>query len=89
MKNLLTAFISVLCLGLFSCQKEVDDSFKTNGNSGGLLKRTVLYQGSDSSVTDYFYNSSGKLIAVNAKADTSGIAEINNQTIERNSQGII
>lgn len=92
MKNLLTAVLCALCIGFFSCQKEVGDIFKTNGSSGSatkLLKRTVLHKGQDSSVTDYFYNNSGKLIAVNTKIDSSGSIETNDQNIERNSQGFI
>jgi hypothetical protein len=92
MKSLLTAVLIVLCAGLFSCQKEVDDIFKTTATSGngiGTLKRTVLYQGSDSSVSNYFYNSGGKLIAVNSEIDSSGIVITNSQTIERDNQGII
>ena len=92
MKKLLTAVLCALCFGLFSCQKEVSDIFKASGSNGGgvrLLKRTVLRQGQDSSATDYFYNSSGKLIAVKTKIDSSGSVDTNDQTIERNSQGFV
>jgi hypothetical protein len=92
MKNVLTAVIAMLSFSLFSCQKEVDDILKTtggNGSTSGLLKRTVIKQGSDSSTTDYFYNNAGKIIGVNQTTVSTGSFEFNNETIERNSQGFI
>jgi len=92
MKPLLTAAIAFSCIALFSCQKEVDDTLPgntPNGNTPGLLKRMVVRQGSDSSVADFFYNSAGKIIAVNKTSVSGGTSEYSNQTVERNSQGMI
>lgn len=93
MKNLLTAVFGITCLALFSCQKEVDDVFSnngnTNGNALGSLKKMVITYGPDSSVTDFFYDNSGKVIGVNITTVSSGSSEFNNETIERNSQGMI
>jgi hypothetical protein len=92
MRNLLTAVLILLTVGLFSCQKEVDDVFAGNGNSvngSGLLKRLVIKQGADSVMYDFFYNSSGKIVGVNELSVSSGASEFSNETIERNSQGVI
>jgi hypothetical protein len=92
MKNLLTAVLCALYLGLFSCQKEVNDLFKVNGTSGntaGTLKKAVYKQNSDSSVNEYFYDNSGRIIGVNITNVSSGSFDYNNETIERNSQGMI
>jgi hypothetical protein len=92
MRNLLTAVLTLLTVGLFSCQKEIDDVFAGNGNSvngSGLLKRLAIKQGADSVVYDFFYNSSGKIVGVNELSVSSGASEFSNETIERNSQGVI
>jgi hypothetical protein len=91
MRNLLTAIVSVLCLALFSCQKEVKDIFGSTAknNSLGLLTRTVIKNGSDSTASDYIYNGSNKIIGINTATDTSGTITTTNEIIVRNSQGII
>jgi hypothetical protein len=93
MKNLLTATLCILCYGLFSCQKEVDDILAPTGQTGnnttGLLAKMVITDGSDSSVYNYSYNGSNKIIGINTTDVTSGISSTTNETAVRNSQGII
>jgi len=90
MKNLLTAVFGILCFTLFSCQKEVDDIFKSNGSSTGTqLVKIVSKSGSDSSSLIFGYNSSNKLSTLNSSATVSGIAASFSERAERNAQGII
>lgn len=95
MRSLLTAILATLCIGLFSCQKEVDDIFSNSGNNGGggntsgLLTKMVIKDGSDSSVTTYSYNSANKIVGINAVTVESGATSVTNNTVVRNAQGII
>jgi len=76
MKNLLTAVLSVLCLGLFSCQKEVDDIFKSaggNGNASGLLVKTVAVTGTDTLTTVYGYDNQKRLETITMDGLSNGI----------------
>jgi hypothetical protein len=92
MRSLLTVFLAILSVGLFSCQKEVDDIFSNQGNPNntpGLLKRMVIKDGSDSSVTNYIYNTANQLIGINIIEVSSGVAATKSDFFVRNSQGII
>jgi hypothetical protein len=94
MKNLLTAVLGILCLSLFSCQKEVNpDGFNgggnNNNNSTGLLSKMVVKSGSDSTVASFTYNSSNKLIAVFQSGSDAGTVIDTRESFIRNSQGII
>jgi hypothetical protein len=79
MKSLLTAVLIVLCAGLFSCQKEVDDIFTNSGNTGGngntsgLLVKTVAITGSDSLTTLYGYDSQKRLETITMDGFSNGI----------------
>jgi len=83
------------CILLFSCQKESDFSnttTNTNGNggtNGTRLVKMVAKDGTDSVVSIYSYNSSGKLIGITATGTDGGSPTYNSKTIVRNSQGII
>lgn len=92
MRRILIA-LSACVVVLSSCQKEVSFDLGNNGGNGGttssLLTKMVITQGSDSTVTNYVYNSAKKLIAINATQDSVGGSAFNNQTIIRNAQGII
>lgn len=67
MRKSLTAVLAILTVGLFSCQKEVDDVFNNNGagngggSTSGLLIKTVAMTGSDSLVTLYTYDNQNRL----------------------------
>lgn len=67
MKNVLTATLIVLSVGLFSCQKEVDDIFSNNGNTGGngntsgLLVKVIAVTGTDTLTTLYTYDSQKRM----------------------------
>lgn len=96
MKKLLSAFVSLTALFIVSCQKEI--SMETGGNPGSsgvpasssaLLTKTVSTSGSDSSVTDFIYNTANKLIGMNLTIDTAGISSYTSQAFIRNAQGII
>ena len=77
---------------LFSCQKEVDFA-NTGGGNGGtpdiFLQKLVSKSGSDSSTLEFGYNSSKKLITLNTIDVTNGTTSLNQERVERNSQGII
>ena len=92
MKNLLTAVCAVLCLALFSCQKELNpDGFGggSNNNSSGLLTKLIIRNGADSNVASFSYNSNNKLIAVNTSGIDAGTVIDTRERFERNAQGII
>jgi len=80
---------------LFSCQKESDFSNNNNnGNNGGgtantRLIKTVLKYGTDSIVSDYTYNSSGKIIGAKLSGSDGGQPVDYGLTYVRNSSGII
>ena len=59
------------------------------GNSNGLLQKIVSKSGSDSSSLVFGYNSSQKLITLNTLEVSGGTTSFSNETVERNSQGII
>lgn len=92
MRNILTAVIIVLSFGMFSCQKEVDDIFATNGNSGEngtLLTKITSKSGSDSAALSFFYNSSKKLIGFTSDIISGGMTVSVSERAQRNSVGII
>lgn len=92
MRKLLTATLGCLSIALFSCQKEVDDIFANNGNNNnntGLLVKTVTKDGSDSTVVTYSYDNSNRITGVHTIEISNGVASIVNETVVRNSQGII
>jgi hypothetical protein len=85
------SFLPVLFL--FSCQKEVDF---VNGNGGGggtpsgnRLVRSVSKTGTDSVVTVYTYNGSGKFINVKSTGMSGGVDQGNEFKYYRNGSGII
>jgi hypothetical protein len=89
---LLFAFSSII---FFSCQKEKDFA---NGNSGGggggntsgtKLVKTVSKAGSDSTVTEFSYNSLGKIVGFKVSGVESGQPLDLRLTYIRNSSGII
>ena len=89
MKNILTASLALLSIGMFSCQKEVKDIFASGGSSGNRLVKVVSKSGSDSSVLAFGYNSSNKLTSLNSLAFSGGTTTTFSLRAERNSQGII
>jgi hypothetical protein len=92
MRNFLTAFLGILSFTLFSCQKEVKDIFGppvNQNNTPGLLKKMVIKNGSDSTVTNYIYNSANQIIGINVTEVSSGVASTKADFIVRNGQGII
>jgi len=93
MRNLLTAVLAVVSLGLFSCQKEVTDVFAGSGNNGGgsngLLTKITAKTGSDSTEMLFTYNSSKKLVGLVTNMVSSGTTTTVIERAERNAQGII
>jgi len=90
MKNLLTASLALLSLGLFSCQKEVTDIFNNSGSSSGSqLVKIISKSGSDSSAMSFGYNSSKKLTDLNSFSVTGGTTSSFSMRAVRNAQGII
>jgi len=91
MKTNLAVLLLLLSVMLFSCQKEVDF---VNGNGGGnasgnKLVRSVSKEGTDSVVTVYTYNSTGKLINVKSTGISGGQDAGNEYRYYRNGSGII
>jgi hypothetical protein len=95
MKSLLTAVLGVMCIALFSCQKEVKDVFANTGNTGGgttgsgLLTKITSSNGSDSATMTFNYNSSKQLISFVSETISSGQTVTISERAVRNSQGII
>jgi hypothetical protein len=80
MKSLLTAVLGVMCITLFSCQKEVKDIFSNNGSTGttgggtdGLLVKAISVTGSDSQTTVYTYDNMKRLETLTIDGTTGGI----------------
>lgn len=90
MKNLLTALSALLSLGLFSCQKEVEDIFAGSGNNAsGVLQKVVTKSGADSTVFNFSYNGNNKLVeATTSGIDSGNVIDIREIFI-RNGQNII
>lgn len=92
MRNILTAALAVLSIGLFSCQKEVDDIFAGNGSGGGngsKLVRIGSRIGSDSLTTDFIYNSSNLLKTISYSGTVVGQSVTAQISIIRNASNII
>jgi hypothetical protein len=92
MRNSLTAVLAILTIGLFSCQKEVDDVFKSSGGgsaNSGLLKKVVTLNGTDSTVFTIGYNSSSKITSVYTSGVGSGTTINTQESFIRNNQGIV
>lgn len=77
MRKILTAALAVLSIGLFSCQKEVDDIFAGNGSgsgsSGELLLKTVAVTNSDTLTTLYSYDNQRRLETIIMDGTSNGI----------------
>lgn len=77
MRNALKAVLFFLVVGLFSCQKEVDDIFANNGNGGGnasgLLVKTIAVTGSDSLTTLYSYDHQNRLETITIDGFSNGM----------------
>jgi len=88
----LLATLSAVTVLLFSCQKERDFASKENSSTdatGTLLVKMITKHGTDSAVHIYSYNSSGKLIDMTTTGTDQGDVLFNQETIVRNSKGII
>jgi len=86
------ATLPAVTILLFSCEKERDFANKQNSNTdatGILLVKMVTKSGPDSAVHIYSYNSSGKLIDMTTTGTDQGDVLFNQETIVRNSKGII
>jgi hypothetical protein len=91
MKTNLGVLLLVLSVLFFSCQKEVDFINGGGGGSvsGNRLVRSVSKEGTDSVVTVYTYNSTGKLINVKSTGVSGGQDAGNEYRYYRNGSGII
>ena len=78
MKSLLTAVLGVTCIALCSCQKEVKDIFSNTGSTAGgstdgLLVKTIIVTGTDSTTTLYGYDSQKRLETITMDGTTGGM----------------
>jgi hypothetical protein len=84
---------SVLIVILISCQKEIDLAPGNGGGGGGTtgnrLIKTVSKTATDSVITIYTYNSSGKVINVKSTGMSGGQDMGNEYRYYRNGSGII
>ncbi|HEV8508783.1 MAG TPA: hypothetical protein VGQ53_25485 [Chitinophagaceae bacterium] len=90
--RILPATLSAVTILLFSCEKERDSASRQNSNTdatGTRLVKMVTKNGIDSAVHIYSYNSSGKLVDMTATGTDQGDVLFNEETIVRNSEGII
>lgn len=90
--KILPATLSVATILLFSCEKERDFASKQNSSAdatGMRLVKMVTKHGTDSAVHIYSYSSSGKLVDMTTTGTDQGDVLFNQETIVRNSQGII
>ena len=90
MNKILTVF-TVLTLLFVSCKKEksIETGASNNGSKSSLLTKVVTNTGSDSSVTIYQYDASGRLIRETTSGSSQGSNLDNDFIIVRNSSGII
>ena len=85
----------VLSVFIFSCQKEADFNMETGGSTGGgttssgLLTKIVMKSGTDSSVQNFLYTSTGKLTRFFSISREAGIPGFEDHRFVRNSQGIV
>lgn len=92
MKRLQTAFYFLTALFLISCQKEIEGTIGNSnpGNTNGAkLVKVVSKSGSDSTVVNYTYNGSGKIINYAVSGIDSGQAIDLRVSFVRNTSGII
>jgi len=89
-------FITLLAFSSFfllSCQKEIDPTIINGGGGGGTtstrLIKMVTKSGSDSSVQEFSYNSSGRIIGYKLSGVQSGRPLDFRLTYVRNSSNII
>jgi len=91
--RILLALLTCSSLFLFSCQKEVDFANTGNsgngGNNGTVLTKVVSKSGTDSSVLQFGFNSSGKLGTLDFIDQSGGTSSVTNERVERDGQGII
>jgi hypothetical protein len=90
--RILLATLSAVTILLFSCEKERDLANKQNSGTdatGTRLVKMVTKSGTDSAVHIYSYNSSGELIDMTTTGTDRGDILFNQETIVRNSKGII
>jgi hypothetical protein len=87
MRSIYTAIIIVTVLFMASCQKEID--WELGGNNSELLVKTVKKSGTDSTVTNYSYDGSQRLIREKISGITQGVDLDNDLKIYRAADGII
>jgi hypothetical protein len=85
--RILVALVFII-LFLFSCKKE-QDSVNGGGSKNARLLKTVAKSGSDSTVSEFTYNGSGKIVGFKLSGVQSGSAIDLRLTYVRNSSDII
>ena len=80
--------LSAITVLLFSCQKEGDSNSRTD-STGTRLVKMVTKNGTDSAVHIYSYNSSEQLVDMTTTGTDQGDVLFNQETIVRNSKGVI
>jgi len=87
--RIILALSAFTCVFLFSCKKEDDLSNNSGGSNPTRLVKMVTKSGSDSTVYNFTYNSSGKITAANLSGAESGQPIDLRVTYIRNASGII
>ena len=80
--------LSAIAVLLFSCQKEGDSNSRTD-STGTRLVKMITKNGPDSAVHIYSYNSSEQLVDMTTTGTDQGDVLFNEETIVRNSKGVI
>ncbi len=88
MKRLLT-LTGISVVFLTSCQKEINGDFNNGNSTSGLLMKIGSKTDADTSTTTFGYNASQKLVNITIDETTGGQTQNSNQTIVRNSQGVV
>jgi YD repeat-containing protein len=87
MSSIHSSIIIIAVLVLSSCQKEID--WGLGGNNTELLVKTVSKTGNDSTVTNYTYDGSQRLIREKISGIAQGIDLDNDLKIYRATDGVI
>jgi len=91
MRILLIA-LSAISILLFSCEKERDAANRMNSGTnatGTRLVKMITKHGTDSTTRIYSYNSAGQLVDMTTTGTDQGDVVFNQETMVRNSKGII
>src|SRR5436190_19928219 len=86
--RILITFLAFTSLAVLSCQKEHDSINGGGGTSSIRLIKMVAKSGSDSSVSEFTYNSSGRIVGKLSGVESGGLLDLRLSYV-RNSSDVI